>query len=142
MSWEDVPQDVMKPKRAISSPCSLALAQRRGGQVRLHLSVAGDLARELGWQAGTRLHLQVGRAGKALGWLRIKPTEDQAAGERQLRKLPRSDFFSIPLLPPEDLAGIVADRAEAEYQVAGGNTLLVQLPWDLSQAAPAPAEAA
>lgn len=142
MSWETVPQQRVH-KAATKAPVALALSALRNGETRLHLTVDAATAATLGWEAGVRLGLEVGRAGEALGWIRVAPTAEQLDSERQLRSLPKSDWLTIGLEVPDDLARWTAPRNSAEHRlVPRSRMLLAKLPWDLSGEPPATAEAA
>lgn len=142
MSWERVPQQrVFTP--ATRAPVSLSLGGGARRETRLNLTVGPEVCEALGWHVGLRMGLEVGRAGEALGWVRIAPTTDQAIGQRQLRMIPRSPWLTIGLEVPDDLARWTAPREAAEHKlIARSRMLVAKLPWDLSGEPPASAEAA
>ena len=132
MSWE--PIDQLSPTAAARAPCRLALAPRRSGG-RLWVTISAELRQALGWQLGERFGLDVGEDENA-GKIRVR----RDSGGRCLRKLPRSEYVTLELVPPDALARWEAARHPAEHQVLKGGVLVATLPWDFSAVPAEPAE--
>lgn len=126
MSWETVDQALVNGDRTRNAPCSACLTVRKGGHVRLWISVSPALAETLGWLPGASMVMSVGR-GVARGLVRVT----SGAGGRLLRILPGGKGYTVELAVPEDLAQWQGPRTEAEHEIAPGGTLVVRLPWVL-----------
>ena len=126
MIWETVDQALVNGGAVAGAPCTCTLTVRKGGHVRLWVSVSDALMAELQWPAGASMLMQVGRGAMA-GKVRVLP----GFGGRALRVLPGGKGYSVELVVPEDLARWQGPRAAAEHQVLKGGALLVTLPWAL-----------
>ena len=131
MTWAEVDQAPrITIRHRFRAPVRMALTQRRGGHSTLWITFSKSMLEKLGWQVGGTIGLSIG-ADKFDGWLRLSPSRHgrilQVMGKKR-------NVFTIPLAAPAAWHGFTCASTVCEQHRIQGAALLIQIPWDFSEA--------